>query len=72
MPNQTILQRVYALADTSSDDYTYGTAASVLRQLNSDKDPAAKAHAITGLLKYLLPEHQELVVAAVESLRAKP
>lgn len=71
--SQTILQRIYDLADASSSEGAdlYAALASIARKLASDDDAAAKAHTITGIVHKLAPTVQERVLAAAEALRAK-
>lgn len=66
-PQLTLLQRIYALSDSSPMD-TYGPLASVLRKLSSDDHATEKAHTVAGLLKKLSVADQAMVIAAIESL----
>lgn len=71
MTTNTILSRIYAIADAQPHPDLCAALASVARKLSGDDPAAAKAHTITGVITKLPAADQERVVAAVETLRAK-
>lgn len=66
------LTRIHRLAEAKASDL-HSKAAQVLRQMtDKDKDPAQKAHAITGALMKLTEQEKETVLSAVESITSEP
>lgn len=64
----TLLQRVFALASGPINFTKLDPVASVIRQLKHADNGAAAAGSIATILGKLSPEAQEQVVAAVEAL----
>ena len=61
------LKRIFNLA-SAARSYQHAAAASLLRQMASDKSATAKAAAMTDAMKKLTAEAQAKVLSAVESL----
>lgn len=66
----TILTRVHSLADHPPPIGACKAVATIARKLATTDDPAAKAHAITGVLVKFEPKAQDAIVRAVEALHA--
>jgi hypothetical protein len=65
------LQHVYNLVSFGAHP-SYEATARICRQLCTSKTPAAKAHAITGILAKLPDHEQALILDAMESLPLSP
>ena len=68
MPNPSILQRIFMLAEKPPNAARAKALAAILRKLTGEDSQSEKAHVVTGLVSKL-PEAEALqLVAIIESL----